>query len=404
MTELNLSTPNFNELRRDLSFSAVLAGFIAVLVGASSSIGLVIAAAQAAHLTPAQTSSWIFSVYISIAVTGSLLSWRYRAPILTAWTTPGLALIATQASHLTLPEMIGAYLISAALITALGLSGAFERVTARIPGPLAAGLLAGVLIPFVLGAFKALPTSPLIVGAMTGAFLLGRAFLPRYAVPLSLAAGVVAALLSGQIGTVGGADVFGTLTFTLPHFTLSALLALALPMTLLTLASQNLPGVAVLRTFGYSRVPTTPLIWVTGLASLLSAPFGAHTTNLAAITAAIGAGEESHHDPARRYVAGLSSAFFYLLLGIFAGWVAGAVGAVPPAFIAALAGLALLGTATSSLVSALSDTEWREAAAVTVFVTASGLSWWGLGSALWGLILGGLLGWGLRRRGPGRRA
>ncbi|AWN23259.1 benzoate transporter [Deinococcus irradiatisoli] len=398
MTELVLSAPTFGELRRDLSFSAVLAGFIAVLVGASSSIGLVIAAAQAAHLTPAETSSWILSVYLSIAVSGALLSWRYRAPVLTAWSTPGLALIATQAGHLRLPELIGAYLISAALITALGLSGAFERVTSRIPPALAAALLAGVLIPFVLGAFKALPTSPLLVGAMLGAYLLGRAFFPRYAVPLSLAAGVLVALLTGQIGAVQGAGTFGTLVFTPPAFTLSGLLALALPMTLLTLASQNLPGVAVLRTCGYGAVPTTPLIWVTGLASLLSAPFGAHTTNLAAITAAIGAGEESHPDPARRYVAGLSSAFFYLLLGIFAGWVAGAVGAVPPAFIAALAGLALLGTATGSLTSALSGEQWREAAAVTVFVTASGLSWWGLGSALWGILLGGALGWVLRRR------
>ncbi len=398
MTNAALPTPTLGELRRDASFSAVLAGFIAVLVGASSSIGLVIAAAQAAHLSPAETSSWILSVYLSIAVTGSLLSWRYRAPILTAWSTPGLALIASQAGHLSLPELIGAYLISALIITALGLSGAFERVTSRIPPALAAALLAGVLIPFVLGAFKALPTSPLLVGTMLSAFLLGRAFTPRYAVPLSLAAGVLTALVTGQIGSVQGGGVFGTLVLTPPAFTLGGLLALALPMTLLTLASQNLPGVAVLRTCGYARVPTTPLIWVTGLASLLSAPFGAHTTNLAAITAAIGAGEESHPDPARRYVAGLSSAFFYLLLGIFAGWVAGAVGAVPPAFIAALAGLALLGTATSSLAAALHDDRWREAAAVTVFVTASGLSWWGLGSALWGLMLGGALGWLLGRR------
>ncbi|AZI42194.1 benzoate transporter BenE [Deinococcus psychrotolerans] len=398
MSELHFSAPTLSDLKRDVSFSAVLAGFIAVLVGAASSIGLVIAAAQAAHLSPAQTSSWIFSVYISIAVSGWLLSWRYRAPILTAWTTPGLALIATQASALTLPEMIGAYLISAALITAIGISGAFERITARIPGPLAAALLAGVLIPFVISAFKVLPTAPLLVGAMIGGFLIGRVLAPRYAVLLSLLAGVAVAVLTGQVGAAGGAGVFGTLVFTAPHFTLHGLLSLALPMTLLTLASQNLPGVAVLRTFGYGRVPTSPLIWATGLTSLLSAPFGAHTTNLAAITAAIGAGEESHPDPARRYVAGLSCAFFYLLLGIFAGWVAGAVGAVPPAFIAALAGLALLGTATNSLVSALGEADWREAAAVTVFVTASGLSWWGLGSAVWGVVLGGALGWGLRRR------
>ncbi|WP_425146832.1 benzoate/H(+) symporter BenE family transporter [Deinococcus sp.] len=401
MTERSASPvhtpPTFSDLRRDFSFSAVLAGFISVVVGVSSSIGLVIAAAQAAHLSAAQTSSWILSIYIGIFASGVLLTWRYRAPILTAWTTPGLALVVSLAGHLSFGEIVGAYMVSAVLITVLGLSGAFERVTSRIPAPLAAAMLAGVLLPFVLSAFRGLPGSPLLVGGMTLAYLLGRALWPRYAVPLSLLAGVLVCVLTGQLGSVHGSGAFGTLMFTAPTFTLRGLLTLALPMTLLTLVSQNLTGVAVLRACGYGRVPASPLISVTGVASLLAAPFGAHTINLAAITAAIGAGAESHPDPNRRYIAGLANAFFYLLVGIFATLVADAVEAVPPALIVTLAGLALLNTALGSLHTALADERWREGAAVTAFVTASGLSFLGLGSALWGLLLGGGLAWALRR-------
>ena len=388
----------FSDLRRDFSFSAVLAGFVSVVVGVSSSIGLVIAAAQAAHLSAAQTASWILSIYLGIFASGVLLTWRYRAPILTAWTTPGLALVVSLAGHLSFPEIIGAYLVSAALITLLGLSGAFERVTGRLPAPLAAALLAGVLLPFVLAAFRGLPGSPLLVGGMTLAYLLGRAWLPRYAVPLALLAGVLVCVATGQLGSVHGGGAFGTLQFTAPTFTLRGLLTLALPMTLLTLVSQNLTGVAVLRACGYERVPSSPLITVTGLASLLAAGFGAHTINLAAITAAIGASSESHPDPNRRYIAGLANAFFYLLVGVFAGWVAGAVEAVPPSLIVTLAGLALLNTTLGSLHTALSEPRWREPAALTTFVTASGLSWLGLGSAVWGLLLGGGLAWLLRGR------
>ncbi|GGR24882.1 benzoate transporter [Deinococcus ruber] len=390
--------PTFSDLRRDFSFSAVLAGFISVVVGVSSSIGLVIAAAQAAHLTPTQTSSWILSIYIGIFASGVLLTWRYRAPILTAWTTPGLALVVSLAGHLSFPEIIGAYVVSAVLITALGLSGAFERVTSRIPAPLAAAMLAGVLIPFVLSAFRGLPGSPLLVGSMIVAYLLGRAWWPRYAVPLALLAGVLVCVLTGQLGSVPSGGAFGTLAFTAPTFTLRGLLTLALPMTLLTLVSQNLTGVAVLRACSYERVPTSPLITVTGLASLLAAPFGAHTINLAAITAAIGASAESHPDSNRRYIAGFANAFFYLLVGIFAGWVADAVAAVPSALIVTLAGLALLNTTLGSLHTALHEERWREGAAITAFVTASGLSFLGLGSALWGLLLGGVSAWLAWRR------
>ncbi|ADV67006.1 benzoate/H(+) symporter BenE family transporter [Deinococcus maricopensis] len=390
MTVSALTPPTPAQVVRDASPTTVLAGFIAVLVGFTSSISLVFQAADRAHLTAAQTTSWLTAVYLAIAISGALLSWRYRAPVVTAWSTPALALIAQDAGQLTYPEFIGAYLVSAAIITLLGVTGLFERVTRRIPAPLASAMLAGILIPFVLGAFTALPRAPLTVGAMLLAFLIGRAFAARYAVLLALVAGVAAALLSGQVHFGVTSSVFGALTLTRPAFTVAGVLVLALPMTVLTLASQNLPGAAILRASGYSRVPTSPLITGTGLASLLSAPFGAHATNLAAITAAICTGPEAHADERRRYVAGLASACFYLLLAVFAGAVAAAVTAVPKPLVAALAGLALLGTVLSSLHAALADERWRESALITVVVTASGLTFLGLGAAFWGLALGGL--------------
>ncbi|MEF2277983.1 benzoate/H(+) symporter BenE family transporter [Deinococcus sp. YIM 134068] len=388
-----------SDLRRDSSGSAITAGFVAVVVGAASSIGLLVNAARDFGLSHGQTVSWVLACYLAISVSGGVLTWRYRAPIKMAWTTPGLALVASLAAArgLSYPEVLGAYVLSALIMTGLGVTGAFESVTRRIPPALANALLAGVLLPFVLGAFRALPAEPLPVGGMIAVFLAGRVWFARWAVPAALLAGAALSLAAGAVGPLTGGGL-GTLVWTTPTFSLRAVLTLALPLTVLTLASQQLPGVAVLRACGFGRVPTSPLITWSGVASLLSAPFGAHTTNLAAITAAIAAGEEAHPDPERRWVAGLSAAFFYLLLGVFAGWVVGAVGAVPAPVVAALAGLALVSTTLSSTSAALSAEGEREAAFLTLAVTASGLTFLGVGSAVWGLVLGGGLLWLTRRR------
>ncbi|WP_019585779.1 benzoate/H(+) symporter BenE family transporter [Deinococcus apachensis] len=382
------------DLRRDASGSAVTAGFVAVVVGAASSIGLLVGAARDFGLTHGQTVSWVLACYLAISVSGAVLTWRHRAPVKMAWTTPGLALVASLAAArgLSYPEVLGAYVLSALIMTGLGLSGAFERATSRIPPALANALLAGVLLPFVLGAFRALPQAPVPVGGMLLVFLAGRVWFTRWAVPAALLAGAGLSLAVHVVGPVTGAGL-GTLVWTTPQFSLRGVLTLALPMTVLTLASQQLPGVAVLRSCGFARVPTSPLITWSGVASLLSAPFGAHTTNLAAITAAIAAGEEAHPDPGRRWVAGLSAAFFYLMLGIFAGWVVGAVGAVPAPVVAALAGLALVSTTLSSVTAALNGERGREATFLTLAVTASGVTFLGVGSAVWGLLLGGGLLW-----------
>lgn len=387
------------DLRRDASASAVTAGFVAVVVGAASSIGLLVGAARDFGLTHGQTVSWVLSCYLAISVSGFALTWRHRAPVKMAWTTPGLALVASlAAAHgMHYAEVLGAYVLSAGLMTGLGITGAFERVTARIPASLANALLAGVLLPFVLGAFRVLPQAPLPVGGMLLVFLAGRAWFPRWAVPAALLAGAGLSLAAGAVGPLTGGGL-GTLVWTTPEFSLRGVLTLALPLTVLNLASQQLPGVAVLRACGFARVPTSPLVTWSGVASLLSAPFGAHTTTLAAITAAIAAGEESHSDPERRWVAGLSAAFFYLMLGVFAGWVVGAVGAVPAPVVAAIAGLALVSTTLASVTAALADERGREAAFLTLAVTASGVTFLGVGSAVWGLLLGGGLGWVLGRR------
>lgn len=387
------------DLRRDASGSAVTAGFVAVVVGAASSIGLLVGAARDFGLTHGQTVSWVLACYLAISVSGAVLTWRHRAPVKMAWTTPGLALVASlAASHgLDYPEVLGAYVLSALIMTGLGVTGAFERVTSRIPPALANALLGGVLLPFVLGAFRALPQAPVPVGGMLLVFLAGRVWFTRWAVPAALIAGAGLSLVVGAVGPVAGGGL-GTLVWTAPEFSLRGVLTLALPMTVLTLASQQLPGVAVLRGCGFARVPTSPLITWSGVASLLSAPFGAHTTNLAAITAAIAAGEEAHPDPDRRWIAGLSAAFFYLTLGVFAGWVVGAVGAVPAPVVAALAGLALVSTTLSSVTAALNAERGREAAFLTLAVTASGMTFLGVGSAVWGLLLGGGLLWALGRK------
>lgn len=395
---MTASPPSPSSLRRDASFGAVFAGFLAMFVGLSGTLALLFQAAAQANLSPVQTASWITAVCLAIGVSGIVLSWRFRAPVVTAFSTPGLALLAQEAGGFAYPEVIGALLVTAALVGLLGFTGLFGRLTARIPVPLAAALLAGILLPFGLAVFRELPSHPALIGAMLGAYVLGRAFFARNAVPAALLAGLLVAFASGALGGASLSAAPPALAFTAPAFSLRALLVLALPMTLLALASQHLPGLAVLRANGYTAVPASPLVGWTGVASLLSAPFGAHTTTLAAITAALCAGPEAHPDPARRWVAGLASGVSYLLAALFAGVLAAVFARLPGALVVALAGLALTGSILSSLGAALADPRWRESALLTVLVSASGASFLGVGSAFWGLVVGGACALLLGRR------
>jgi benzoate membrane transport protein len=371
---------------KDVSFSAVVAGFIAVLVGITSSVAIVFQAAQALGATPAQTTSWIWALGVGMAVTSIGLSLWYRQPVLTAWSTPGAALLA--ATHgVSLPSATGGFIISAVLITLSGASGLFERLMDRVPIAIAAALLAGVLTRFGLDAALATHGDAWLVGVMALAFVLGRRFWPRYAVPGVLAAGIAVAAIGGRISLAAVQWGWARPAFVLPEFNLQAAIGLGLPLFIVTMASQNLPGVAAQRAAGVT-VPVSPVITGTGLATLVLAPFGSFGLNLAAITAAICMGPEAHPDPRRRYVAPVAAGAFYLLVGLGGGAVVGLLAAFPHALVVAVAGLALLGTIAGALASALAVEKHRDAAALTFLVTLSGVSLAGIGAPFWGVVAG----------------
>ncbi|RKS05089.1 benzoate membrane transport protein [Nocardiopsis sp. Huas11] len=366
---------------------AVAAGLIAVLVGMTSSIAIVFAAAEAAGATAEQTASWVLALGVGMAVTCVGLSLRYRAPVVTAWSTPGAALLAVGLDGVTMPQAIGAFLFSAALITLSGVTGLFEKVMDRVPVPLAAGLLAGVLLQFGLGLFTSMEDDFTVVAAMFAVYLVCRRWLARYAVLLALVAGGAVAAVNGTLDLGEVAPALARPVFVAPEFSWQVMVSVGVPLFVVTMASQNLPGVAVLRGDGY-RVPISPVLAWTGATNMVLAPFGCFGMNLAAITAAICTGPQAHPDRERRFTAGVWAGIFYLGVGVFGATVASLLTALPTTLILAIAGLGLLGTIGGSLASALGDERSREAAVVTFLATASGFTLLGVGSAFWGLIAG----------------
>ncbi|GAB4037775.1 MAG: benzoate/H(+) symporter BenE family transporter [Rubrivivax sp.] len=371
------------------ALSALVAGFVAVLVGFTSSVVIVFQAAAALGATPEHATSWIWALGLGMGATSLGLSLWYRQPVLTAWSTPGAALLVTAGAGHTMAEAVGAFMVCAALITLAGLTGWFERVMNRIPQALAAALLAGVLARFAIDAFLQLGPEFALVAPMLAVYLIGRRAWPRYAVPGVLAAGIAIAALQGRLA-LGGVDwSWARPVFTAPEFNLSALVGIALPLFVVTMASQNLPGVAAQRAHGYAT-PVSPVIATTGAASLLLAPFGGYALNLAAITAAICMGREAHEDPAKRWTASAAAGVFYTVIGLLGGAVVGLIAAFPKALVLAVAGFALLGTIAGGLAVAMKEEREREAALITFLVTASGLALWGVGSAFWGVMAGSL--------------
>jgi benzoate membrane transport protein len=317
------------------------------------------------------------------------LSWHYRVPVVTAWSTPGAALLVTSAAGLTIEEATGAFLVSAGLITLCGFSGWFERAMDRIPVALASGMLAGVLLRFGLAVFTAMSTQFALAFGMFGAYLVARRLAPRYAVIAALAVGMALALSQGLLHADTVRLALAAPVWVTPRFSPGALIGVALPLFVVTIASQNVPGVAVIRASGYA-VPLSPLIGWTGLVNLALAPFGGFALNLAAITAAICMGREAHEDPRRRYVAAMAAGLFYMVVGLFGATVVALFAAFPRELVAALAGLALFATIGNGLGAALADPNQREPALVTFLVTASGVTLAGVGSAFWGLVAGGM--------------
>ena len=374
---------------QDLSLSAFTAGFVAVLVGFTSSVALVFQAAQAFGATPAQISSWMWALGLGMGLCSLLPSLWLRKPVMVAWSTPGAAVLATAglAGGFSMAQAIGAFIVCALLIVLVGATGWFERIMNRIPMEIAAALLAGVLARFGLQAFGAAQTALPLVLLMLIVYLLARRLWPRYAIVLTLLVAVTYAALRGQMQWSAVHLELAMPVFTAPEFSLSAMVSLALPLFVVTMASQNLPGVAVIRASGYD-LPISRLITMTGLATLVLAPFGAFALNFSAITAAICMGPEAHEDRSKRYTAAASCGLLYVLIGIFGAVVTGLLTAFPPELVVAIAGLALLGTIGNGLAAAVRSEDHREAALITFLVTLSGVVVAGIGSAFWGVVAG----------------
>ena len=376
---------------KDLSLSTAVAGFVAVLVGFTSSVAIVFQAAQAFGATPAQITSWMWALGLGMGLCSLVPSLILRQPVMVAWSTPGAAVLATAglAGGFSMGEAIGAFMISALLITLAGVTGWFERVMNRIPMEIAAALLAGVLARFGLQAFAAAQTALPLVLLMLMVYLVSRRLAARYAVVITLAAAVVFVASLGQMAWSAVQLELALPVFTAPQFSVAAAVSLAIPLFVVTMASQNLPGVAVIRASGYD-LPISRLITLTGLATLVLAPFGAFALNFSAITAAMCMGPEAHADRNRRYTAAVACGAIYVAIGLFGAVITGLLTAFPKELVVAIAGLALLGTIGNGLAAALRDESHREAALITFLVTLSGVVIVGVGSAFWGVVAGSI--------------
>ena len=376
-----------NAMLRDFSLSAVVAGLVAVIISYAGPLTIVFQAASAAHLAPVIVSSWILAISVGSGLACIVLSAWLRVPVMVAWSIPGSALLVSMLPIYAFDEVVGAYIAGSLIVLLVGLSGAFDKVIRLLPKAIAGAMLAGILLRFGVDVFVSLKAQPGMVLAMFAAYLFMRRAKPRYAIVAVLAVGFAYALASGQVHAEGVAFRLATPVFTAPAWHWPALLNIGVPLAIVTLAGQNLPGMAVLRSAGYDT-PARPLISVIGVASVLASFFASHGLNLAAVTAAICAGPESHEDKHRRYIAGIAAGFFFIVMGIFGTTLASLFAALPKEMIAALAGMALFGPIVGGLAGAMETESEREGALVTFLFTASGVTLLGLASVFWGLLAG----------------
>lgn len=366
--------------------SLVFSAFVAVFVGFAASVAVVLAAAESLGATPAQTVSWVAGLALAKGAASLWLSWRHRLPIICAWSTPGAALIAAS-TGLDMAAAVGAFLLAAALMM---LTAAFRPLGAlieKIPMPIAAAMLAGVIFRFVVAVFDEMRVSPGLVLPLLAVFLLARLVNPFLGVIAALAAGIVLSFAGGLAAWPTGGLALSGLEFVTPRFDTAAMLGIGIPLYLVTMAAQNLPGFAVLRAAGY-QPPVPACLFATGLASALTAPFGAHMVNMAAISASICTGPDTHPDPAQRWKAGIVYGLAWLAIAATAGLLLALILAMPKALIVAVAGLGLVGSLTGALTQATSSDGHRFAAVVTFAVAASSLTLFGVGSAFWSLVAG----------------
>ncbi|WP_423854588.1 benzoate/H(+) symporter BenE family transporter [Acinetobacter guillouiae] len=365
----------------------IMAGLISVIVNYGGTFILIFQAAQMAGLSPELTASWVWSISIGVGITGILLSWYTREPIITAWSTPAAAFLITTLVTVPYSEAIGAYLLSALGFVILGITGYFEKLIRLIPAGIASGLLAGILLQFGIAAFINMTIDPFLAISLFLIYLITKRFSARFAIISVLVFGFIFLLLQSRIDFSGFELKLASPIFTTPTFSINSILSVALPLFLITLTGQYMPGLLVLKNDGF-HTNAKPILIVTGLGSFLMAPFGSHAFNLAAITAAICTGKESHEDPSKRWISGIAAGVFYIFVGIFGVTLAAVFAAFPVAFISTLAGLALLGTIAGSLANAMSDIDCREASLITFLSTTANITLFGVGGAFWGLVLG----------------
>ncbi|MBL4832033.1 MAG: benzoate/H(+) symporter BenE family transporter [Aliivibrio sp.] len=372
-----------------LILNRINTGFIAVLVGFTSTVALIYQAAINLGGDIQMVSSWLLALGLGMGITSIGLSLYYRIPILIAWSTPGAALLISSTQGFTIHQATGAFLFSAALITLSGVTGWFEKVMNRVPQPIANAMLAGILINFGINTFNLMDQQIALVSSMLLTYLLCKYLLPRYTMLAVLLIGFTTAWLLKLIEIPELQWQISTLHYIQPEWSIAAFISIGLPLFVVTMASQNIPGIAVLKAHGY-QAPVSSTMTVTGAANLLLAPFGGFAINLAAITAAICMTENADPISKQRYWTSVAAGVFYILMGLGAVTLMTLFDALPAALILALAGIALFSTIGNSLQLALHDVRYREAALITFMVTASNLEIWNIGSPLWGVVAGGI--------------
>lgn len=374
-------------MKSNFSVSAVTAGFLAVLISYSGPLVIFIQAAQSANVSIDMMSSWVWAISLGAGVSGILLSWWLRVPVVTAWSAPGTALLVTLFPALSLEHAVGAYLVTAMMIFGVGVTGYFDKLMSAIPKGIASAMMAGILFQFGVGAFQSVGVMPALTLAMIGVYLLFKRLLPRYCLVILLLASLALAVALEDVSLSGLSLVLASPVFIQPEWSWGATLSLAVPLFLVSITGQFFPGMAILRAAGYTTA-SRPIIITTSLASMVVAFFGGITIVIAAITAALCTGKDAHENPDKRYIAGIANGIFYLVGACFAGTIILFFTTLPKALIGILAGLALLGAIGSSLTTAMAEADHREASVVTFLCTASGMTLGGLGSAFWGVVMG----------------
>ena len=377
----------FQTLKNDWSLSATVAGFLAVLISYSGPLIIFFQAAQKANVEPSMMISWIWGISIGAAVAGIFLSIKYKTPVITAWSAPGTALLVTLFPNISLNEAVAAYITAAVVILIIGISGYFDKLLKWIPQSIAAAMMAGILFQFGLGLFTATDSMPLIVFGMLLVFLISKRISPRYSMIWVLVTGIILSLLMGTMNPVDVDFSLAIPQWISPEWTLNSMLNLAIPLILVSLSGQFLPGMAIMKLSGYDT-PAKPIITVTSIASLAVACVGGITIVLASITAALCMGKDAHELKEKRYIAGIANGLFYILGGLFAGSIVMLFSLLPKELVAALAGLALLGAIGLNITTAMKDEGQRDAALITFLATASGMHFLGLSSVFWGICIG----------------